>query len=98
MIILWEEKSRNISDITNTICTINEKMIFKRKPKLPNLFLYWVSMDSEGWDNLFLSFKDYFDNSHGKSLYEEDLEILKEWRENNPNWEINAVTQKIWKI
>lgn len=26
-------------------------MIFKRKPKLPNLFLYLVSMDSEGWDN-----------------------------------------------
>lgn len=75
-------------------------MIFKRKPKLPNLFLYWVSMDSEGWDNddLFPSFKDYFDNSHGKSLYEEDLEKLKEWRENNPNWKINAVTQKIWKI
>ena len=75
-------------------------MIFKRKPKLPNLFLYSVSMDSEGWDNddLFPSFKDYVDNSKGKSLYEEDLEKLKEWRENNPNWEIDAVTQKIWKI
>lgn len=70
-------------------------MIFK-KPKLPNLSLYWVSMDSEGWDNndFFPSFKDYVDNSKGKSLYEEDLEKLKEWRENNPNWEINAVSQK----
>ena len=43
-------------------------------------------MDSEGWDNndFFPSFKDYVDNSKGKSLYEEDLEKLKEWRENNP--------------
>lgn len=76
--------------------------LFKKKdtkPDFPELYLNFVNFNSrDELGNFFMSYEKYVDKSEGKSMHEEDLETIAQWKKDNPDWMIDVETGKIWKL
>ena len=68
------------------------------KPDFPYLWFYDINIEVNNWDiPAEIPITEYISNKEGKSMQEEDVETLRKWREENPNWHIDVINRKIWK-
>ena len=66
-------------------------------PKLPNLYFDLINIE-EIKSVFWLTYEDYVDKSEGKSMYEEDLETIAQWKKDNPDWGVDFETKEVWKL
>lgn len=75
--------------------------IFKKKeekPDLPHLHFYDIDIEAKNWDALFtIPLEEYLSHENGVCLRDKDIEMLEDWRKENPDWNIDVPTRHVWK-